>query len=59
MIYKLKIYNISENEIKDKITDVYDVIDKIKIHLKGSDQRGRKIPIYLTLRELTKKLKAN
>ena len=42
MIYKLKIYNISENEIKDKITDVYDVIDKIKIHLKGSDQRGKK-----------------
>ena len=42
MIYMLKIYNISENEIKDKITDVYDVIDKIKIHLKGSDQRGKK-----------------
>ncbi len=42
MIYKLKIYNNLENETKDKLSDIYDVVQNIKIHLKGSDQKGKK-----------------
>ena len=42
MIYKSKKYNFSESEIKKDVNEIYKIIKDLKVHLKGSDKRGKK-----------------